>query len=73
MKKEILEILKESGTTPAVVRGFNNFMGIYIWENDVFCLIDGMDEEFDSLKEAEQKFILFELKEGNYTLDETFQ
>ncbi len=71
MKNKIITILKNSGTTPAVLN--DQTKGIYIWKNDVFCLKEGMDIEFDELDESEKTFILSELQAGNYTLEPTFQ
>jgi hypothetical protein len=75
MKEEILELLKDSGTTPAVIiRDNGEFrVGVYVWEDDVFCIEDGWDKPFDEYKRSKQEIILNELQEKNYVLDSSFQ
>jgi hypothetical protein len=71
MKKNILKVLASSGTTPASLEG--KHIGVYIYENDVFVLINGDDIPFDELDIEEQTRIHTSIVAGTYLLDASFQ
>jgi hypothetical protein len=70
MKYEVLKLLKESGTTPAVIDGGER--GVYFFEGDVFVLQHGEDFPFDDLDEEQQTHLLNELKEGRFVLEDSY-
>jgi hypothetical protein len=67
MKKRILEVLKDSGTMPAVIN--TKPIGIYVFENAIYCLMGGDDFEFDELSESDKEIVLNDISNGNYSLN----
>ena len=73
MKEKIIKLLKENSLGKATAVLDNIHLGLYIWRKDLFVLKDGWDIEWDELSEKEQKQVLSEIENKNYTKSKTYQ
>ena len=73
MKETIIKLLKENSLGKATAVLDNIDLGLYIWRKDLFVLKDGWDIEWDELSEKEQKQVLSEIENKNYTKSKTYQ
>jgi hypothetical protein len=73
-KQEILKKLGRDHTTPCVFdKDWNFAEAIYTYKNDIYCLYEGRDFEFNDLTDHQKNIIHREIMGNNYILDETFQ
>lgn len=78
MKKQILNILGDNHTTPAVFnKGTLETRAVYTYKGDVFCLggpgNEGMDFPFDDLSPKGQSDVVKELVAKSFVFDDTCQ
>lgn len=72
--QQIVQKLGIKHTTPCVItiKG-KAYMGVYTFEGEVFCLIDGHDVPLEECRPDEQNEILDKIMTGEYNLDPSFQ
>ena len=73
IESDIIHILGNNQTTPAVFSADLEVGGIYTYHGRVYCLEGGMDFSIEEVSEKGQNEILTAIKEKKYKLDNTFQ
>jgi len=74
IKEQILKILGENHTTPCVFNNeYQEVRAIYTYKNNVYCLNQGRDFEFDEVSLKGQQKILQAIEKTEFRKDKTFQ
>lgn len=74
IKERILQILGSNKTIPAVFIEKLSIGAVYTYKNDVFCLVNGEDIEFDEVKNIrEQEKILDAIENKRFVFDRSYQ
>lgn len=74
IKEKILQILGKNKTIPAVFIDKLSIGAVYTYRNNVFCLVNGQDIEFDDIESIkEQEKILDALENKRFVFNKSYQ
>ena len=74
IKENILQILGSNKTTPAVFIDKLSIGAVYTYKNNVFCLVNGTDIEFDEIESIrEQEKILNAIENKRFVFNKSYQ
>ena len=73
MEEQIIKLLRENslGKQTAVIESMN--LGVYIWRKRLQVIKDFMDVEFSDLSEDEQKLVLSNVENNQYSKSKSYQ
>ena len=73
MEEQIIKLLRENslGKQTAVIESMN--LGVYIWRKRLQVIKDFMDIEFDDLSKDEQKLVLSNVENNQYSKSKFYQ
>ena len=73
MEEQIIKLLRENslGKQTAVIESMN--LGVYIWRKRLQVIKDFMDVEFSDLSEDEQKLVLSNVENNQYSKSKFYQ
>ena len=73
MKEQIIKLLRENslGKQTAVIESMD--LGVYIWRKRLQVIKDFMDVEFSDLSEDEQKLVLSNVENNQYSKSKSYQ
>jgi hypothetical protein len=73
MEEQIIKLLRENslGKQTAVIESMD--LGVYIWRKRLQVIKDFMDVEFSDLSEDEQKLVLSNVENNQYSKSKSYQ
>ena len=73
MEEQIIKLLRENslGKQTAVIESMD--LGVYIWRKRLQVIKDFMDIEFDDLSKDEQKLVLSNVENNQYSKSKFYQ
>ena len=73
MEEQIIKLLRENslGKQTAVIESMD--LGVYIWRKRLQVIKDFMDVEFSDLNEDEQKLVLSNVENNQYSKSKSYQ